>query len=311
MSLQIRTGFIEEFTDSLHTAIQQRVSKLKPFVNIATINGQYMYLDDIGPAALEKNNNAYANIVNQEIAYNRRRISSDRYIGNIFFDKNQMDKLMNDQSYMNKVIMQLAAASQRKIDEVLVEALSASVTDKDGNVTTFANDGGITVDATSGVTFENWIGAKQELEEIGFGIDEDSGLLFLGTPQERNVLESEIQVSSMDFKQSFGIGKDVKGNLISAKGVDFKIFSNNPQKGISPILNVTSAVRDCFFFNTKGVSGTEAALTLGIQKRGDYSFEVVEMKETKIETWMLKGQLKVGAVRNANAGVVKYQTTAS
>lgn len=311
MSLAVRTGFIEDFNDKLFIAVQQKASKLRQYVNLATINGDYLYIDDIGTVSLTKNDNAFAALNNQEIEYNRRRISSSRYVMSPMLDMNQVSRLVNEEGYMNQVIAQMGAAAQRKIDEVIVDALSATVYDKSGVSTSFTSDGGITVDATSGVTFDNWMSAKQELEEIGFGIDEQSGLLFACTPQERNVLEKEVEVSSMDFHQSFGVQKDTKGNLIGMKGVDFKVFSNNPQKNISPILNVTSSVRDCFFFNTQGGEGMQSAITLGFQKRGEYKFELVELKETKFETWVLKGIIKVGAVRNPNSGVVKFQTTAS
>lgn len=307
MALQIENGLLEEFHDEIREKLQQRMSKLRPHVNVVPINGQYLYLDDVGGADFVLNNEAYAetNYTN-EVTYARRRLSTNRYLCDRPVDLNIHMEMSAKEDYLAKLASSIAAGAARQVERVLLASIEANAEDASGNSISFATDGGISIDATSGFTFAQFMAAKRQLMQQGFGIDEDTGILFLCSEQERIILEQETEVSSADFAPGFGVVKDSNGNLKRLRGVDLITYPSAPQYS-DAMLSVASNVRTNYFINTKGQMGHKAAVTVGIQK--DFRLEMVEAKETRHDTLLLKGSIKLGATREANPGAIKMTTT--
>lgn len=307
MEQVISNGLLIEFHNEVNTKIQQRVAKLKPYVDIIPINGEYKYLDDMGGVEFEKNNQVFASTrYDQEVDYNRRKLSTDRYLCDRPIDLNIKSEQSAKEQYMMKLADQIAAAAARQMDRVLIAAIEANATDNAGSSISFATDGGITVTATSGFTFDQFMSAKRQLMQQGFGIDAESGLLFLCSEQERITLESETEVSSADYAKGFGVVKDANGDLKRLRGVDILTYASSPQHS-SAMLPVASSVRSNYMMHSKGMGSASGALVVGIQK--DFNLEIVEAKETKHDTLLLKGSIKMGATRQANPGIVKITTT--
>lgn len=58
-------------------------------------------------------------------------------------------------------------------------------------------------------------------------------------------------------------------------------------------------------FNTSSKTGTQSAITLGIRK--DLIQDVYEPKDY-FNVTIIKGQFHIGAIRNANSGIVDIKT---
>jgi len=307
MEQVISNGLLIEFHNEINTQIQQRIARLKPYVDIIPINGEFKYLDDMGGVEFELNNQVFATTrYDQEVEYHRRKLSTNRYLCDRPIDLNIKSEQSAKEQFMMKLADQIAAAAARKVDKVLIEAIEANATDNANNSISFATDGGITVNATAGFTFDQFMNAKRQLMQQGWGIDEETGLLFLTTEQERITLESETEISSADYAKGYGVVKDTNGDLKRLRGVDLLTYPSAPQHGVV-MLPVASSIRSNYMLNTKGRGSTSGALVIGIQK--DFNLEIVEAKETRHDTLLLKGSIKMGATRQANSGIVKITTT--
>jgi len=303
----ISNGLLIEFHNEINTKLQQRIAKLKPYVDIVPISGEYKYLDDMGGVDFEKNNQVYASVrYDQQVEYNRRKLSTDRYLCDRPVDLNINSEQSAKEQYLMKLADEIAAGAMRQIDRTLIAAIEANATDNAGSAITFATDGGITVNATSGFTFDQLMSAKRQLMALGFGIDSDSGLLFLTSEQERIILESETEVSSADYAKGFGVVKDSNGDLTRLKGINILTYASSPQHSAA-MMPVSSGVRSNYLMNAKSNGSASGALVLGIQK--DFKFEMIEAKETKHDTLLMKGSIKIGATRQANSGIAKITTT--
>lgn len=304
-TLQIEEGLWTEFMSDVDKKIQQKTAKLKPYVDIVPINSEYKVDYDFGTIEFTKNNNAFATIdTDDEIAVGSRRFSSDRYLCALKQDMNILKDTKLVERWLGDAAEEIANGSFRQVDRLIISGLLADMQDKDGTAITFAADGGIVVDAISGVTFSQFDSAREQLMAKGFMTDDDTGLLFICSEKERLALERQVELSSADFMNSFGVVKDpTTGNLTRLRGVEILTYASSPMGNQTAILPVAAGVRSNFFMNI----GRKKALTLGIQK--DYSFKVVELDQRYFDTMSLQGEMKMGIKRNANPGIVHFKSS--
>lgn len=310
-NLLIDTGFKNQFNDRLRKMVQQSTSKLKGIANLEQINGEYQFLDKLGKVNVRKDNSAFAAVENFEPSYERRRLSADRFLFDMYLDKNQMMKLVNDSEYQSQMVNQMKAAFQRKMDKVIYDALDATVyTGKAGTTAvTAATDGVVTVDATAGTTYEKLREAKRTLSSRGWNIQDGYPLHHIITEQELDSYEQELEMTSSLYTGSTATSRDSNGQIINALGVNMITFASNPEQSTidPPIIDVASTTRKCYMIVGKTQAmGFPGAITLGMER--ELTWKLVEAPE-KHDTWILKGQMNIGAVREQATAVIKYNTT--
>jgi hypothetical protein len=310
-NLLIDTGFENQFNDRLRKMVQQSMSKLKDKVNVEPIDGEYQFLDKLGKFNVRKDNSAFAPVQNFQPSYNRRRLSTDRFVFDMYLDKNQMNKLVNDSDYQAQTVNGMKAAFQRKMDKVIYDSLDATVyTGKDGTTQiTAASDGVVTVNATGGTTYEKLREAKRTLASRGWSIQDGYPIHHIITEQELDSYEQELEMTSSLYTSSTATVRDENGQIIRALGINMISFPSNPEEGEidPPILDVTATIRKCYMIVGKSDGmGFPGAATLGMER--ELTWKLVEAPE-KHDTWILKGQMNIGAVREHGTAVIIFNTT--
>lgn len=311
MELLINTGFKNEFDDRLREMVQSTSSKLKDKVNVQPINAEYQFIDKVGKLNVRKDNTAYAAISNFEPSYARRRLSADRFIFDMLLDKNQMSKMVNDSEYQSNIVNQMKYSFERKMDKVIYEALDATVyTGKAGTTAvSAATDGVVTVNATAGTTYEKLREAKRKLASRGYSVQDGFNIYHLITEQELDSYEQELEMTSSLYTGNNAVMRDGSGQITGALGVNFVVFPSNPvESSLDPaILDVASTTRKCFFMVGKTSNmGFPGSVTLGMERA--LTWDLVK-DPSKHDTWILKGEMNMGAVRENGEAVVIYNTT--
>ena len=312
-TVEMINGLKKEYNEELYRIVDQKLSYLKPIVDIKQVTKEGLFLDNVGQTSFVKDNSAFVTVESKQkdVAYGRRELKTSK-----FYDAHPVDRSISEllsvssSSYISSILEEMAKAYAYLCDKVIYESFDADAIDKDGNAITFANDGGITgsdLKAIADFTASKFVEQKQRLLSKGFGLYENNAINFICTDVERSLLENNANVSNTDYMKGFGVMQDNDGNLKRLKGVELVTLASVGTSEHPSILYKSGNVlgsnyRKCFMFNSK-------AVTLGITK--DIISEIVDAKETYFDTSLIKANCKIGATRNANSGIVLIKTPVS
>ena len=216
-SNSIDNNLITQFSDMLHIQAQQNPSRLRPHVIVKQMTGDLYAYDGLGKVEAREVNGRVTPTVFDEISHNRRKIARRRFVVTLPIDASDTrGVLLNPEGEYSGACMK---AMNRQWDRVGVEAAFANVqTGRDFETSvTFANDGGKTVNATAGTTYETLLELRKNFtnEEVGNDFNENLMLLITGTEEE--ALMQELELTSGDFSRQFVVDK---GRIARAAGID-------------------------------------------------------------------------------------------
>lgn len=286
-------ALIIQFSDMLHIKAQQIQARLRPFVRIKPMVGDRFAFDGLGDVEAQEVSGRIQPTVFNDIEHQRRKIRRRRFVVTLPIDDMDVRAvLINPEGeYAGAVIR----AMERVFDRVGVEALFADVdTGRDFETTkTFAEDGGLTVDATAGITYEKLLEIQQNFIDADVGNDVPE-LKVLGlSGDEHTALMKETELISGDFSRQFVVDK---GEMVQAAGMIILKYAGNAR---SPILSVSGGTRDNFAITSRGLCyGLSKEMEISVKDRPD----LVDVKQVQI-TGIL------GAVRTEGVLVQKVQTT--
>ncbi len=150
----IDKAMITQFSDMLQLKSQQIKARLKPYSRMKPMKGDLFAYDGLGDVEAQEVNGRIQLTQFQDIDHLRRKIKRRRFVVTLpIDDMDERGVLINPESEYASACIR---AMERVFDRVGVDALFASVeTGRDFETTvTYANDGGFTVDATAGLTYE-------------------------------------------------------------------------------------------------------------------------------------------------------------
>ena len=186
-------------------------------------------------------------------------------------------------------------AMARVYDRIGVEAALAAVytgEDMDTSVA-FATDGGQTVTATAGLTYEKLLEVMQNFIDADVGNDMVESFVFCISGDEHTALMKEIELTSGDYDRQYNVEK---GSIQEALGLKLIKFAAN---STNPVLSVTSGVRSCIAMSSRG-------LCFAMPKQ----FEIVVQERTDlVQTKQVQVNWTLGAVRTEGVLVQKVTTT--
>lgn len=282
-----------QFSDMLHVKAQQIRARTRQFVQIKQMTGDLYAYDGLGSIEAQEVFGRIQKTEFSDIDHNRRKIARRRFSLTLPID--DMDVrgvLLNPEG-------EYAGASIRAMERVFDRVVSGSMfadvnTGRDfDNTVTFAADGGFTVDATAGLTYEKLLEIKQNFIDADVGNDIPETIYMGISGDEHTALMKETELTSGDFSRQFVVDK---GEIVRAVGIELVRFAANAQ---TPILTVSGGVRSCFAASTRGTCvGLSKEMTLKIQDRPDY----VDVKQVQIN-------FILGAVRTEGVLVQKVNTT--
>lgn len=284
---------VRQFSSMVHVAAQQMESRLKPYLKHQFIKGEDAAYDGIGAVEDAQEDTRYADLVYSAPEWNRRKLSANRFYVAIPFDNlDKLQTLCDPQSTYHQIC---AAALRRRYDRVAMAAAFASVlTGKNfASTVTFAADGGKTVDATAGLTYEKLLEAEQNFTDGDVGTDQPVKKLIAISGLEHTALMKETELTSGDFSGQYWIDK---GEMKKALGFDIIKYGAS---ATNPVLPVASNVRSNLILAEGGISvGVQEELTVEVEK-----------VPGKLRTWHLVVSSVIGAVRTEGKLVQRLTTT--
>lgn len=295
MTANIDNALVIQFSEQVHVKAQQMKSRLRDSTEQKMVKGQDYAYEDIGSLEAIEIVSRHQPTVGQDIAHGRRRIRMREFRATIYLDKkDQLETLIDPQRNYAQAV---ARALYRKYDAISVEAAFADVaTGKDFSTTlTFAQDGGLTVDATSGLVYEKLLEINENFIDNDVGTDEVEDYFLTVTGEDHTDLMGETELTSGDFVRSFSVEK---GKMVQAAGLELKHFAGN---AAVPIIPVVSAQRSLIAASKRGICvGISEELSIEIDKRPDLN------NLTQVQASMF-----MGAVRTEGKLVQKVTTTAT
>lgn len=291
--ITIDRAHIIQFSDMMHVKSQQIRSRLRPNVTVLPMNGDKFAYDGLGSVEAREVQGRIQSVIFDDIESLRRKISRRRFVVTLPIDQADVRGILTDPQ--GRYAEASHRAMERVFDRVGIESAFADVYTGENfeTQTSFATDGGNTVTATGGVTYEKllelnkfWIN-----NEVGTDMPEKKMLLITGT--EHDALMKEIELISGDYSRQYVVDK---GEIESAVGIQLiKYGASVP----SPLLSVASTTRSCVAMTSRGiVYGLSKEFGITVKDRSD----LVETSQVQII-----GEL--GAVRTEGLLVQKFTTT--
>jgi len=285
---------ITQFSASIHVKAQQNRSRLRAHSILRPMTGDNFAYDGIGQVEAREVNTRFTETVFDDIERLRRKIKRRRFVVTLPIDASDVrGSLLDPQGHYAEACIK---AMERQFDRVGVEAAFADVqTGREfGTTETFAVDGGNTVNATAGLTYEKLLEINKFWTNNEVGIDESVSRVMLLTGTEIEALMQETELTSGDFSRHFVVDK---GTMVMANGLVLIPYGADVP---NPILSVTGGTRDNVAMTSMALAfGLSKEMTINIQDRSD----LVETKQVQII-----GEL--GAVRTEGVQMQKVQTTA-
>lgn len=291
-SINARYG--REFSDMVHVAAQQTKFRLQPYVKIKTLNLADFAYDGIEDVEAHEVVGRNAPTIFSDITHTRRKLKPRRFAIALPIDVKDLEAgaLVDPQKDYAQACVN---AIMRLKDRLVVQAAFADVrTGPDfENTVTFAQDGGITVNATAGLTYEKLLEIEQNFVDNEVGNDNDMRMALLISGREHTQLMGESELVSGDYTRQFAVEK---GKLTTAMGFDLIKFGANAKR---PVLPVASTVRS-------NVALAEGAMVLGIAK--DITIRVTERPDLNYTT-QVYADVIMDALRTEGKLVQKVTTT--
>jgi len=291
MVQSVDQALVTEFSGMVHHEAQQMVSRMRPYAKIKEMSGDVFAYDGLGTVEATEVEGRVNKANFDDLQHNRRKISRRRFVVNLPIDSSDVRGALQDPD--SEYAKTVAAALQRQWDRVIQDAAFANVlTGRDfETAVTFANDGGLTVDATAGMTYEKMLEIAQNF--IDNEVDFDRGAFLQHTGDEHTSLMGEIELISGDFTRDFNVED---GRIKRALGFDLLAFGANVT---NPIIPVSGAQR-------KLIAATKDAFCIGLSK--DISIKITE-RDDYIETHQVQAIMEIGAVRTEGKLVQQVTVT--
>jgi len=284
---------VTQFSDMIHVKSQQIKARTRPYVQQKKMTGDVFAYDGLGTVEAAEVTGRVQPTQFSEIDHTRRKIARRRFTVTLPID--DMDvrgALLNPEG---KYAEAVTRAVERVFDKVVAEAAFADVlTGREfGTTVTFAGDGGLTVDATAGLTYAKLLEGKQNYIDNDVGTDLNEEFVLLATGDEHTALMQQTNLISGDFSRQFVVDK---GMITRAVGIDLVYFAAN---ATNPILGVSGGTRSNILMSSRGICvGISKDMSIKISDRPDY----VDTKQVQIV-------IILGAVRTEGALVQKVTTT--
>lgn len=289
----IDVSLVTQFSDQVHVEAQQNKARLRPYVVMKQMKGDIFAYDGLGVVEASEIIGRHQSVVFSDIEHKRRKISRRRFALVLPIDASDVrGALVNPQS---EYAMACARAMERVFDRVVYEAMFASVyTGRDmDTAVTFASDGGDTVTATGGLTYEKLLEINQSFIDDEVGNEMPIAKVMGITGDEHTALMKETELISGDYSRQYVVDG---GEIQKANGINLVKFAGGITR---PILTVSGGVRNCFVMAQGGMCvGMSKEMEISIDKRPDLH-----------ETTQVAIVFELGAVRTEGVLVKKVTTT--
>ena len=277
MSNQITTSFVEQYSSNVTMLSQQMGSKLRGSVDVETITGKNAFFDQVGVTAAQLRTSRHGDTPQIDTPHSRRRLSlSDYEWADLVDDTDKVRMLVDPTSSYAKAA---AAAMNRSLDDVIIDALNASAQTGVAGATGVAlpsTQKFATSNQSDGLTVAKLLAAKKNLDLND--VDPSLKRFIVCSPQQIADLLAITSVTSSDFNTVKALAQ---GDVSSFLGFEF-IVSNRLK------LDATNTDDRLIF------AYTEDAIKLGIGS--DIKANISERADKSYSTQVYYA-MSLGAVR--------------
>lgn len=291
----IDNALVVQFSDQVHVLAQQMESRLRPYVEVRPMLGETYAYDGLGPVEASPVVGRQQPVQFSDINHLRRQIARQRFALTLPIDAADVRGML--QQPQGEYAKACVRAMARVFDRVVVSSMFTTVYTGRTMATavTAANDGVLTVTATSGLTYAQLIAIRKNFMDNDIGNDVEETFVMGIAGNEYTSLMQEVELVNDLYSQHYAIDK---GRMAEAAGIKLIPFAANAPK---PVLSVASSVRACFAMSTRGICvGMSKEFSLKVEPRPD----LIEVTQVQII-------FDLGAVRTEGPLVQQVNTTAS
>ncbi|MDE2105616.1 MAG: hypothetical protein KGL39_50785 [Patescibacteria group bacterium] len=287
----LETQYVVEFSKQVHVLAQEKMSKLMPYVKLQDFQGEDFAYDRFGVLADQEITERFQPIQLQDASWDRRWMAPRFFAVAVGVDGKDVEKMLRNPQ--NELAQGCVNALMRRKDNIIYNAATATVnTGKSAAATTpvtFANDGGVTIDATGGFGFSTLQTLKQNFVDSAVATETETDIaLTIDGKREQNLL-NEVQLTS-DLYVS---GKPVeKGRMSNAYGIDLIPFASNPTT-YTPLLTLSGGNRTLIALAEGAIVFAKGVISVRIEKR-------IDMHNTPTQ---IVAEMAVAALRTEGARV--------
>lgn len=135
MSVQITTAFVEQYSANVAMLAQQMGSRLRSTVDAESVTGKNAFFEQIGATVAQKRTTRHADTPRVDTPHARRRVSLADYDWADLIDNEDKIRMLIDPT--SEYAMDAAAALNRALDDVIIEAADGTAyTGVDGSTAT-------------------------------------------------------------------------------------------------------------------------------------------------------------------------------
>lgn len=293
MAAQIETAQVIQFSSAVHVKAQQMKARFAPIFPVKQLTGKQFAYDGVGSIEAQELTGRFNRVTFSDFQITRRKIGRRRFSLTIPIDADDASKVLMNQEAEYAQACSMAMA--RVYDRIGIEASLATVyTGEDMDTSTsFSTDGGQTVTATAGLTYEKLLEIIQNFIDADVGNDMMEDFLFCISGDEHTALMKELELTSGDYVRSYNVEKGAIQEAVGMKLIKFAANATNP------ILSVASGVRSCIAMSSRGLCyAMPKQFEIVVQDRSD----LVQTKQVQVN-WTL------GAVRTEGVLVQQVTTT--
>lgn len=131
MSIEVNKAFVQQFSDNIILLSQQRGSKLLDLVMQKPITGKYAHFDRIGAVEAREKTSRHSQVVRSDTPHSRRRVAIKDFYAADMVDKEDDIRMLVDPR--NVYAQNIAYALGRKIDDIILEALTGNAASIDAD----------------------------------------------------------------------------------------------------------------------------------------------------------------------------------
>lgn len=287
---------IIEFTNNMHVRAQQIKARLRPWVQIKPLKAKKMAYDGLGTVEAQELNERFATVEFSDIEHFRREIKTTIFGVTLPVDDGDIEERLKDPS--GEYASACLKAMERKFDRVVVDAMFATVNtgEEFDTAVTFAGEGGLTLDCTSGVTYEKLLEGHANFIDGDVGNDMPERLCMGITGDEHTDLMTENELTSGDFSREYVVDK---GKITEATGIALIRYAANGAGGADPIIPIVGGNRQSFLM-------TDQAMCVGLTR----NFTVkIQPRHDKYNTKQIQITGRMGAVRTEAKLIQKVTLT--
>lgn len=293
MAAQVETAQVIQFSSAVHVASQQMKARFAPMFEVKQLSGKVYAYDGVGSIEAQELNGRFNRVNFSDLQITRRKIGRRRFSLTLPFDEDDASKVLINQE--REFSQACAMAMARVYDRIGIEAAGATVYtgEEMDTAVTFATDGGQTVTATGGFTYDHLLTIIQNFIDAEVGNDMLEDFILCISGDEHTALMKETELTSGDYNRQMNVEK---GSMTEAVGMKLIKFAAN---AVNPILSVSGGVRTCLAMSTRGLCyAMPKQFEIKVQDRTD----LVQTKQVQVN-WTL------GAVRTEGVLVQKVSTT--